>query len=171
MSERRHPNVSNVSEASVRSTEKGTRFGFTARMLGQSTGATGVGCTWYEVPPGRAAFPTHFHCANEEAIFVLDGEGSLRLGKDTVEVRAGDFVSLPPGPDHAHRLTNTGTTPLRYLCMSTLNKGAEVVGYPDSKKVAAMGVPQNWRFPEPSWIRVIAREGSSLDYYDGEDVG
>lgn len=171
MSERRHPNVLNVSEASVRSTEKGTRFGFTARMLGQATGAAGVGCTWYEVPPGRAAFPTHFHCANEEAIFVLEGEGSLRIGKDTVELRAGDYVTLSPGPDHAHRLTNTGTTPLRYLCMSTLHKGAEVVGYPDSKKVAAMGVPQSWKFPEPAWIRMISRDGSSLDYYDGEDVG
>jgi uncharacterized cupin superfamily protein len=171
MSERRHPNVMNLSDAPSRTQEKGTKFGFVAKSLGQATGAAGIGCSWYEVPPGRAAFPAHFHCANEEALFVLEGEGTLRIGKDTVALRAGDYVTLPTGPDYAHKLTNTGAAPLRYLCMSTLGKGAEVVGYPDSKKIGAMGVPATWRFPEPAWVRLVARADAGVDYYDGEDVG
>ena len=46
---------------------------------------------------------------------------------------------------------------------------AEIVGYPDSKKVAARS-----RDPESSdgkpWVQVIARESDSLDYYDGEET-
>jgi uncharacterized cupin superfamily protein len=158
-----------LSEAPTRTLEKGTRFGFTNRILGQTTGGAGLGCTWYEVPPGRTAFPAHYHCATEEAIFVLEGEGTLRIGAEKVPLRAGDYVTLLPGPDHAHQLVNTGSSPLRYLCMSTRVR-ADVVGYPDSKKVAALGVPPGWKFPGPAWVRVMCREDSALDYYDGESV-
>ncbi len=168
MTERRHPCVIHVSEAPPSTHEKGKRFGFTKKSLGLSTGATGVGCSWYEVPPGRTAYPMHYHCATQEAIFVLEGEGTLRIGQEKVAVAAGDYVTLPPGPDHAHQLINTGSTPLRYLCMSTLGHAAEVVGYPDSNKVGAVGVPRGSKFHEPGWIRVICRADTSLDYYDGE---
>ncbi len=170
MTQRKHPSVIHLSEAPARTTEKGTRFGFTNKILGQATGATGIGCSWYEVPPGRTAFPMHYHCANEEAIFVLEGEGTLRLGQEKVAVAAGDYITMPPGPDHAHQLINTGSVPLRYLCMSTLGRGAEVVGYPDSNKIGAAGVPPGWKFPEPAWIRVIYRADSTVDYYDGEKI-
>src|SRR6185503_12001505 len=93
-----------------------------------------------EVEPGRAAFPHHFHCVNEESIYVLEGEGALRIGKDTVAVKAGDYVTFPTGPDFAHQLKNTGTQNIRYLRFSTLSS-AEVVGYPDSKKIGAAGAP------------------------------
>jgi uncharacterized cupin superfamily protein len=169
MTERRHPCVVNLSEAAARTVEKGTRFGFTNKNLGQTTGGTGIGASWYEVPPGRTAFPAHFHCATEEAIFVLEGEGTLRIGADKVALRGGDYVTLPPGPSHAHQLVNTGGSPLRYLCLSTRPQ-ADVVGYPDSKKVGAAGVALGWKFPEPAWIRIICREDSMVDYYDGEAV-
>lgn len=170
MTERRHPCVIHLSDAPVRTGEKGKRFGFTAKTLGQATGAKGIGCSWYEVPPGRTAFPMHYHCANEEAIFVLEGEGTLRIGDERVAVRAGDYVTMPPGPDHAHQLINTGSAALRYLCMSTLGHGAEVVGYPDSKKIGIVGVPPGWKPPAPPWIRLIMRGETSLDYYDGEPI-
>lgn len=167
---RRHPSVINLSEAESRTTEKGTRFGFTNKVLGHATGATGIGCSWYEVPPGRTAFPFHYHCANEEALFILEGEGSLRIGEERVSVSAGDYVTLVPGPDHAHQLINTGSAPLRYLCMSTLGTTAEVVGYPDSNKVGVLAVRKGWKFPEPPLIRLICKAGASLDYYEGEAI-
>src|SRR5579859_3715110 len=169
MSEKRHPCVLNVADAPARSAEKGRRFGFQSKNLGQATGGVGIGASWYEVQPGRAAFPAHFHCATEEAIFVLEGEGTLRIGSEKVLVRSGDYVTFPVGPDHAHQLLNTGTTPLRYLCLSTRPQ-ADVVGYPDSKKVGAVGVPGGWKFPQPAWIRVICKADSAIDYYEGEEV-
>ena len=170
MADRRHAHIVNLSEIEGRTRKTGKRFGGTMKMVGASSGARGVGCTWYEIEPGRSAFPTHFHCANEEAIFVLEGEGMLRLGDERVPVRALDWITMPTGPKFAHQLTNTGSTPLRYLCMSTMTN-AEVVGYPDSKKVAALAAES---YPSAMkgehWVRFIAREGTSLDYFDGEDV-
>ena len=172
MTDRRHPHVVNVAELEPRSISKGTRFGAAARSLGRATDAARIGCTHYTVEPGKTAFPHHFHCLNEEAIYVLAGHGTLRLGDTKVAVRAGDWVTLPVGPEHAHQLVNTGTSPLEYLCLSTLGIGGDIVGYPDSKKVGAMAAPSAEKAMKGEhWLRVIVREGSSVDYYDGEDVG
>jgi uncharacterized cupin superfamily protein len=166
---RRHPNVINLSEAAERSQEKGTRFGFSGRMLAQATGGKGIGCSHYEVPPGRAAFPAHYHCANEEALYVLEGQGTVRIGTERFPVGPGDYVTFPIGPDNAHQVINTGTVPLRYLALSTRHT-VEVVGYPDSKKIGAMAAGETWKFGEPPWVRAIVREGANLDYYDGEQT-
>ena len=83
-----------------------------------------------EVEPGKTAFPFHFHSAIEEALYILEGKGTLRVGADKVEVRAGDYVGLPPGPEYTHALTNTGTGALRYLTMS--GPATPVVASPQS---------------------------------------
>jgi uncharacterized cupin superfamily protein len=169
--QRRHPNVVNLTEIEPRTNTAGTKFGSSTRRLGAATGGKGIGCSWYEVPPGRAAFPRHFHCANEEAMFVLEGEGAVRIGEATVPVRAGDYITFPTGPQHAHQVLNTGAAPFRYLALSTL-QAAEVVGYPDSKKVGAMGAPSAEAVAKGEhWMRFIALESSQAGYYDGEDIG
>jgi uncharacterized cupin superfamily protein len=169
--QRRHPNVVNIAELEGRPSAMGTKFAAVTKPLAVSTGARGVGCTWTEVPPGKTAWPRHFHCVNEEALFILEGEGTLHIGEATVPVRPGDHVTFPVGPDFAHQLLNTGTAPLRYLSLSTLHT-ADVVGYPDSKKIAATALPS----VDPAgraqpWVRVIAYADSKVAYYDGEDVG
>lgn len=168
---RRHPNVINISEAESETQEGGKRFQVTTRPLAAFTGASGIGCTWHEVLPGKTAWPRHFHCANEEALFVLEGQGTLRIGDDTVPIRAGDYATFPVGPRSAHQVQNTGTAPLRYLAMSTLIT-AEVVGYPDSRKFGAMAWPSyEAAIKGESWVRVLVREGSGPGYYEGEDLG
>lgn len=160
---RRHPNVVNVSELQPRGFDRGARFALANRALGRATGARGIGCSLYEVPPGRTAFPHHYHCANEESLYVLEGAGTLRIGSDEVTVGPGDYATFPVGPAHSHQLLNTGDTPLRYLCFSTLLP-TEVVGYPDSKKIGAMGFTATGE----SMVRIMVREESHVDYYDGE---
>jgi uncharacterized cupin superfamily protein len=160
---RRHPNVVNLSEVEPRTESKG-RFTFSTRWFTRATGAKSLGCSWFEVPPGRTAFPTHYHCANEEAVFVLEGEGTLHLGDRMILIRAGDYMTFPTGPEGAHQIVNTSQAPLRYLAMSTLLP-VEVVGYPDSKKV---GVLATARFGEKPWLRQIHKTDAEVDYYSGE---
>jgi len=168
---RRHPHVVNLSELQGRPAEQGTKFGVTMKALGFSTGGAKLGCSWHEVPPGRAAWPRHFHCANEEAMFVLEGEGVLRIGDAEVPVRAGDYATFPCGPKNAHQVRNTGQTPLRYLGLSTLGN-AEVVGYPDSKKIGASSAADYAAAMRGEhWVRILVNEGPNAGYYDGEDVG
>jgi uncharacterized cupin superfamily protein len=160
---RRHPNVVNIAELKAGGFEKGSRFALANKPLGRATGARGIGCSFYEVPPGKTAFPNHYHCANEESIYVLEGTGTLRIGADEVQVGPGDYATFPVGPAHTHQLLNTGDGPLRYLCLSTMLL-TEVVGYPDSKKIGAFGYATTGE----SMTRIMVREESAVDYYDGE---
>jgi len=168
--ERRHANVVKLDEVEGRTSEAGSKFGCSVRRLGSATGAAGIGCCWYEVAPGRSAFPRHYHCANEESLFVLEGQGSLRIGEDEVALRAGDYVTFPVGPKHAHRLLATGSSPLRYLCLSTMHS-TEAVGYPDSKKIGVLSAASYASAMRGEhWIRLIAPDSPSAGYYDGEDI-
>lgn len=160
---RRHPNVVNATELQPRGYARGERFAMSNYALGAATGARGIGCSLYEVPPGKTAFPNHYHCANEESIYMLEGTGTLRIGTDEITVGPGDYASFPTGPAHSHMLLNTGEAPIRYLCFSTLVP-TEVVGYPDSKKIGAMSFTDAGK----SRIRHMFREDSQVDYYEGE---
>lgn len=168
---RRHPNVVNLSEVEGETSEGGKRFACTMKSLGFATGAKGVGCSWHEVPPGRTSWPRHYHCANEEAMFVLEGEGVLRIGDAEVPIRPGDYATFPVGPAHAHQVRNTGQGPLRYLGMSTMHM-TEIVGYPDSKKFGASSAagPEAWEKGE-YWAAMRVKEGKPLPYFEGEDLG
>lgn len=170
--ERRHPRVVNVEEVAPREMGKGG-FGHHARRLGSEAGGA-LGCSHYEVQPGKTAFPYHFHSAIEEALYVLEGSGSLRIGKDTVQVRAGDFIAFPPGPANAHALTNTGNAPLRYLALSGLpmTSTLDIVGYPDSKKVAmAAGVTPGKTMRESAWVMKIVKDDvPSAEYFEDEPL-
>jgi uncharacterized cupin superfamily protein len=172
-SARRHPHVVNIEEITPDEQTQGG-FGFRRRRLGPDAGARALGCSHMEVAPGKTAFPFHFHSAFEEAIYVLEGSGTLRMGKDQVEVRAGDYVAIPPGPDAAHALTNSGSTPLRYLCMSGSGTPMtlDVVGYPDSKKLAfASGVDPVKGFRGGAWVmKLIKEEQPAVGYYDDEPL-
>jgi uncharacterized cupin superfamily protein len=143
----------------------GTRFASRNKRLGALSGGKSLGCSLYEVPPGRRAFPMHAHLANEEAIYVLEGEGTLRIGDREVPVRAGDYVAFLPGTSHAHQLVNTSSAPIRYLCMSTM-RAPEVALYTDSNKLGVWGTP-----PEPTRLlfKRSSGGGTLADYYDGEE--
>jgi uncharacterized cupin superfamily protein len=170
---RRHPHVVNVEEIAPDEQGQGG-FGFTRRRMGPDAGGRALGCSYFEVAPGKTAFPYHFHSALEEAIFVLEGTGTLRAGKDHVPLRSGDYVALPPGPDEAHALTNTGSMPLRYLCLSgaAIPTTLDIVGYPDSKKIAfASGVDPVKGMRAGGWVMKLIREDQpNVGYYDGEPI-
>ena len=159
---RRHPNVINQDEIEARELAQG-KFRMRGRRFGPHAGNQQLGGQLVELAPGARSFPFHYHCANEEAIYVVAGTGTIRLGDARVAVRAGDWIAHPVGPDHAHQMINDSDAPLVYLCLSTQHK-CEVVGYPDSKKVAMVAGPS---FDDP-WVRQIHRKGESLGYYDDE---
>jgi uncharacterized cupin superfamily protein len=170
---RRHPHVVNVDEVPPDEQTVGA-FGSRRRRLGPEAGGRALGCTHFELAPGKTAFPFHFHSAIEEALFILEGSGTARIGKDSVEVRGGDYVTFPAGPDSAHALTNSGPGPLRYLCMSgaATPTTLDIVGYPDSKKLAfASGVDPVKGFRGGAWVmKIIKEEQPPVGYYDDEPL-
>lgn len=170
---RRHPHVVNVEEITPNEDSKGG-FGSRRRRLGAEAGGMALGCSHIEVAPGKTAFPFHFHSAFEEGLFILEGTGTLRLGDTRVEVRAGDYVGLRPGPTEAHALENTGSVPLRYLALSSpaTPSTLDIVGYPDSKKYAfASGVDPVKGFRGGTWVmKIVKQDTPNAGYYDDEPL-
>jgi uncharacterized cupin superfamily protein len=172
MSERRHPNVVNVDEAKAMESAKGS-FASKRRRLGAEANGNALGCSHTEVAPGKTAFPAHAHNAIEEAIYVLEGTGTLRLGADSIAVRAGDFIALLPKRDLAHQLTNTGKETLRYLALSSpaTPTTMDIVTYPDSKKIAfAGGVDPKKGLMSAAVFGMIKEDQPKVDYYDDEPL-
>jgi uncharacterized cupin superfamily protein len=166
----KHPSIINIKNVEPKVELKGDKFGFSGRRLGARVGAKSIGTSYLEIPPGRQAFPHHFHSANEEAVFVIEGAGRVRIGQSEVDIEAGDYISFPVGPEHAHSIRNTSEEPLKLLCISTLIP-VEIVGYPDSKKTAVFAANDASKgllgTPNP-WVRMLIKDQPSVDYYDGE---
>lgn len=133
------------------------------QRLGAAAGGSMLGANLTEVAPGGISFPFHYHCATEEALYVIRGSGTARIGAERIAVREGDYLAFPPGADHPHQMINDGQESLVYLCVSASVQKVDVVGYPDSKKVAATA----GAFEKPIH-RFIARQGDTLDYWEGE---
>jgi uncharacterized cupin superfamily protein len=118
----------------------------------ETLGGDRIGCTLYEIDAGRQLWPYHFHWNNEEWLLVVDGTPTLRAPDGERELRAGDLVSFPEGPEGAHTLVGPG----RVAIFSTRNQGS--VEYPDSGKVGA----------GPPWDRLYFRREDAVDYWLGE---
>jgi uncharacterized cupin superfamily protein len=134
--------------------------GYRAGMarFGPAIGASQLGASLYELPPGQSICPYHYEYPEEEWLVVLSGRVTLRHPGGEQELGAGDVVCFPPGPDGAHTVTCSGDEPARVLMASTKQTPAIAV-YPDSDKVAI--------FPGDDRDRLMMRR-DTLDYWDGE---
>ena len=161
-STRRHPNIARKEDVTAMPMKKG-KHQIELRRLGAAAGGQMIGANLTEVAPGCISFPFHYHCATEEALYVVSGKGTARIGDARVPVSAGDYLAFPVGAEHAHQMLNDGTEPLVYLCISASAQKVDVVGYPDSRKLAATA--GTFEKPIHRWI---SREGDTLDYWEGE---
>jgi uncharacterized cupin superfamily protein len=147
-------------------TERGDTA-FRRKQLGEAAGGEKLGCSLYELPPGTQSWPYHYHTANEEALYVLAGTGTLRLDGETHDLSAGDYAALPADESGGHRVVNDGDDPLRYLAVSTM-EDPDVTVYPDSGKVGVFaGSPPGGR--EERSVHGYFRSEDAVEYWDGEE--
>lgn len=140
---------------------------FRRKKLAAAAGGERLGCSLYELPAGRRSWPYHYHAGNEEAYYVLSGEGTLRSEAGTAALSPGDYVALPAGPEGAHRVVNGGESPLRYLAMSTM-RDPDVTVYPDSEKVGVYaGSPPGGT--DERTVHGYYPAEAAVDYWTGED--
>jgi uncharacterized cupin superfamily protein len=141
--------------------ERGSE-GFKVRRarLGRAAGARKLGMSLWEVPPGQAAYPYHWHVLEEEIVVVLEGRPSLRgPDGDWRELPQGEVVAFPVGEEGAHQLWNRSDETVRFLSISYgAWDSAEICFYPDSDKVGLYGPGGSEMFPR----------AEAVDYWDGE---
>jgi uncharacterized cupin superfamily protein len=134
--------------------------------IGGAAGSEHLGATVYELPPGEALCPYHWHEANEEMAIALSGSPSVRTPDGWRELQAGDVVAFRRGREGAHQVANLADETARVLMVSEMNS-PEVVFYPDSEKMGAMTKPPGRPRREHDVVERFKREGA-VDYWEGE---
>ena len=65
--------------------------------IGRQLGTEKIGLSLFEVPPGQAAYPYHWHVAEEELVIVSEGQPSLRRPGGWREVEPGEVLAFTVG--------------------------------------------------------------------------
>jgi len=139
--------------------------GFRAKRarIGYELGSETVGVSLWELPPGEAAYPYHFHYADEEVVIVLRGRPTLRSPEGERVLEQGEAVRFPLGPEGAHQLHNPTAEAVRFLAVSSHGR-PDIVVYPDSNKISAAE-----RDPRAEGIKVYFDRADEVDYWQGEE--
>lgn len=98
------------------------------QTLSDLAGLQHLGLHIVRLAPGRDSTTFHYHDAEEEFLYVLEGRGIAEIGDDTFEVGAGDFMGFPRG-SAPHMLRNPFDADLVYL-MGGEHRDLDVVHYP-----------------------------------------
>jgi uncharacterized cupin superfamily protein len=143
------------------------RPGFTYRRarLGRQAGSERLGASLYELGPGQAQWPLHYHLGNEELLVVLAGEPTLRTLERERMLAEGEVVALPIGERGAHQVVNRTAEPVRILLVSEMG-GPDVVVRPESGKLSAFGGAPGAReegFHEVFFLR------DAVEFWEGEE--
>jgi uncharacterized cupin superfamily protein len=138
--------------------------GFRAGMLrlGPQVGASLLGATVYELPPGQAVCPYHYELGEEEWLLVLEGRPTVRHPHGTQQLQPWDAVCFPTGREGAHGVRNDTDETARVLMFSNVEHPAVTV-YPDSDKVGI--------YTKDKLDNLITTRASAVDYWHGETDG
>jgi uncharacterized cupin superfamily protein len=120
-----------------------------------------LGISVWEVGPGQAAYPYHFHLAEEELLMVLEGRPLLRETDGWRRLERGAIVRFPLGADGAHQLVNDTEETVRFVSVSTHGQ-PDVVLYPDEGKLCAAQ-----RSPDGPGVKLYFNVADAVDYFEG----
>ncbi len=99
-------------------------------FAGQTPGTKRVLVAAAVVQPGKAVHKAHRH-AEEEYLYVAEGEGTWHLAGKEFPARKGDMLYVEPWVFHG--LTNTGTKPLVFVVFRYSSKGIPAPPRPDDR--------------------------------------
>jgi uncharacterized cupin superfamily protein len=138
-------------------------FALRGTRVGAAAGAERLGASVFQLEPGKRNLPYHAHFGIEELLIVLSGRPTLRSPAGERELAEGEVVAFEAGREGAHQLINNSESVVRYLVVSTTAL-ADLVEYPDSSKIAAMG----GAFQTPGAVSHMLSSANQLGYFDGE---
>jgi uncharacterized cupin superfamily protein len=138
--------------------------GFRSRRarIGYELGTKLVGCSLWELPPGEAAYPYHYHYSDEELVIVLSGRPTLRTPNGNRELEEGEALRFELGEQGAHQIFNTTEQTVTFLAISSHGR-PDVIVYPDANKI---GVGE--RLPKGGGLRAFFKRDDAVGYFEGE---
>lgn len=138
--------------------------GFRSRRarIGYELGTELIGCSLWELPPGEAAYPYHYHYSDEELVIVLSGRPTLRTPEGNRELEEGEALRFELGEEGAHQIFNATDQTATFLAVSSHGR-PDVVVYPDANKI---GVGE--RLPKGGGLRAFFKGDDAVGYFEGE---
>lgn len=99
-------------------------------LLGNGAGLSQFGVNLLILPPGAWSSQRHWHAAEDEFVWVLEGEVVLVTDAGEEVLRPGDCAGFKAGEPDGHHLQNRGDRPARLLEVGS-RRNDESVEYPD----------------------------------------
>lgn len=162
------PPILNLRDVEFTDWGHGERYAAQLGPIAKRIGAQKLGYRLVVLPPGKAAWPFHFHYVNEEMFFILEGTGTLRHGENRYPIQAGDVICAPPGPQTPHQIINTSAEALRYLAVSTMEQ-PDVFEYPDSGKFGVFVGAAPGGDEKAREFSLFAPKSAATNYWEGEE--
>lgn len=100
------------------------------KPLGVVLGLKNFGVNLVTLHPGAISAQRHWHQAQDEFVYVLEGELVLESNAGATPVKAGQCLGFKAGVADGHRLANRSTRPATYLVVGD-RTSPEFVTYPD----------------------------------------
>jgi len=119
--------------------------GRTKRKLGNHFGLSNFGVNLTTLEAGAMSALKHHHTTQDEFIYILEGRPTLILGKEEIQMNAGECFGFPCGSKLGHQLINKSDGIVRYLEIGDRSPN-DYVEYPDDDLIAKSQVDGSWQF-------------------------
>jgi uncharacterized cupin superfamily protein len=107
--------------------------------LGDAAGLTQFGVNLLRLLPGQWSSQRHWHTAEDEFVYVLEGEVVLVTDEGEQTLRPGDCAGFPAGQPNGHHLQNRSGAEAVLLEVGSRRPGEDGASYPDIDLEAAPG--------------------------------
>ena len=108
--------------------------GKSRRALGDPHGLTKFGVNLTEMKPGAVSALRHWHSAEDEFIYIIDGTPTLVTDSGEEVLQPGMCACFPANSGDAHRLENKSDAIVRFLEVGNRSE-SEKVHYPDDDMI------------------------------------
>jgi uncharacterized cupin superfamily protein len=101
------------------------------QRLGDAAGLTDFGVNLLRLPPGAWSSQRHWHAAEDEFVFILEGEVILVTDSGEEILRAGDSAGFKAGIKDGHHLQNRSAHDAVMLEIGSRKPAEDEGEYPD----------------------------------------
>lgn len=115
------------------------------RALGEPHGLTRFGVNLTELDPGAVSALRHWHAAEDEFVYIVEGTPTLVTDAGEQILGPGMCACFPANSGDGHRLENHSDAPVRYLEVGD-RSASEEVHYPDDDMVLVKAADGARRF-------------------------
>lgn len=117
--------------------------GRTKRKLGDLFGLSNFGVNYTQLDPGSASALLHSHTKQDEFIYVLEGNPTVKIGREEYLMQPGECIGFKAGTQEAHQLINQSDKNVVYLEIGDRSSD-DNVDYPDNDLKATMSPKGTW---------------------------